>query len=84
TGEVGSRHDLVLRDEAGTGWSTLARRGAGDYSLRLNDNLSDPSKQVGYASTDGAAVNTQDSFTVSAWAYLTDASANHVVLSAPG
>ncbi|MGW5446794.1 LamG-like jellyroll fold domain-containing protein [Streptomyces asiaticus] len=84
TGEVGARHNLVLRDEAATGWSTLARRGAGDYSLRLNDNLSDPSRQVGYASTDGAAVNTQDSFTVSAWAYLTDASTNHVVLSAPG
>lgn len=81
---MGTRHNLVLRDEAGTGWSTLARRGAGDYSLRLNDNLSDPSRQAGYASTDGAAVNTQDSFTVSAWAYLTDASTNHVVLSAPG
>ncbi|MEU6080009.1 LamG domain-containing protein [Streptomyces sp. NPDC047108] len=84
TGEVGTRHDAVLRDQDGTGWSTLARRGAGDYSLRLNDNLTDPARRVGYASTDGPAVNTQDSFTVSAWAYLTDASANRVVLSAPG
>ncbi|WP_420031354.1 LamG-like jellyroll fold domain-containing protein [Streptomyces sp. cg28] len=84
TGEVGTRHDAVLRDEAGTGWSTLGRRGAGDYSLRLNDNLSDPATGVGYASTDGPAVNTHDSFTVSAWTYLTDDGANHTVLSAPG
>ncbi|MEU2564326.1 LamG domain-containing protein [Streptomyces longispororuber] len=84
TGQVGSRHDLVLREEAGTAWSTLGRRGAGDYSLRLNDNQSDPGKQVGYASTDGVPVNTQDSFTVSAWAYLTDDKTNRVVLSAPG
>ncbi|MET8026529.1 LamG domain-containing protein [Streptomyces avermitilis] len=83
TGEVGVRHDAVLRDAAGTGWSTMGRRGAGDYSLWLNDTT-DTTKQFGYASTDGPAVNTQDSFTVSAWAYLTDASANRVVLSAPG
>ncbi|MGA4839896.1 LamG domain-containing protein [Streptomyces sp. G45] len=56
----------------------------GDYSLRLNDNQSDPDKQVGYASTDGVPVNSQDSFTISAWAYLTDDKANRVVLSAPG
>ncbi|MEU5057469.1 MULTISPECIES: LamG-like jellyroll fold domain-containing protein [unclassified Streptomyces] len=84
TGEVGTRHDAVLRDEAGTGWSTLGRRGAGDYSLRLNDNLSDPAARVGYASTDGVAINTRDSFTVSSWAYLTDDTANHTLLSAPG
>lgn len=83
TGEVGTRHKAVLRDTAGTGWSTMARRGAGDYSLWLNDST-DPAKQTGYASTDGPAVNTQDSFTVSAWTYLTDASANRTVLSAPG
>lgn len=84
TGQVGTRHDIVLREEAGTGWSTMGRRGAGDYSLRLNDNLGDPGKQVGYASTDGVPVNSQDSFTVSAWAYLTDADTNRTVLSAPG
>lgn len=83
TGEVGARHDAVLRDTAGTGWSTMGRRGGGDYSLWLNDST-DPAKQAGYASTDGPAVNTQDSFTVSSWTYLTDASANRVVLSAPG
>ncbi|MEI5103887.1 LamG-like jellyroll fold domain-containing protein [Streptomyces sp. PmtG] len=84
TGVVGARHDVILRDAAGTGWSTMGRRGAGDYALRLNDNQSDPDKQVGYASTDGVPVNTQGSFTVSAWAYLTDDKANRVVLSAPG
>ncbi|WP_399925104.1 LamG-like jellyroll fold domain-containing protein [Streptomyces kanamyceticus] len=84
TGETGPRHDVVLRDEAGTGWSTMGRRGAGDYALRLNDNLSDPTQQVGYASTDGVSVNSQDSFTISAWVYLTDASANRTVLAAPG
>ncbi|GHE73630.1 hypothetical protein GCM10018785_47190 [Streptomyces longispororuber] len=84
TGEAGTRHDVILRDEAGTGWSTMGRRGAGDYSLRLNDNQRDPDKQVGYASTEGVPVNTQSSFTVSAWAYLTNASANRTVLSAPG
>lgn len=84
TGETGTRHDAVLRDEAGTGWSTMGRRGASDYALRLNDNVSDPAQQVGYASTDGVSVNSQDSFTVSAWAYLTDSSANRTVLAAPG
>ncbi|MDG4857584.1 LamG domain-containing protein, partial [Streptomyces sp. T-3] len=78
------RHDAVLRDADGTGWSTLARRGAADYSLRLNDNLTDPAKRIGYASTDGSPVNTRDSFTVSAWAYLTDAGANHAVMTSPG
>lgn len=84
TGEVGARHDATLRDEAGTGWSTLGRRGAGDYALRLNDNLSDPAQRIGFASTDSPTVNTQDSFTVSAWAYLTDASETRGVLSLPG
>ncbi|WP_344489731.1 LamG-like jellyroll fold domain-containing protein [Streptomyces enissocaesilis] len=84
TGESGTRHDAVFRNADGTGWSTLARRGAGDFSLRLNDNLTDPAQQVGYASTDGPAVNTQDSFTLSAWVYLSDATANRTVLSAPG
>ncbi|MFJ8827688.1 LamG-like jellyroll fold domain-containing protein [Streptomyces sp. NPDC102467] len=84
TGEVGTRHDAVLRSEAGTGWSTLGRRGAGDYSLRLNDDTRDPEPRQGYASTDSAAVNTHDSFTVSAWAYLTENTSNRTVLAAPG
>lgn len=84
TATVGVRHNATLVGEAGTGGSTRARRGAGDYSLRLNDLISDPAQQTGYAATASPAVNTQDSFTVSAWAYLTNASANRVVLSQAG
>ena len=84
TATVGTRHTATLVGEAGTGGSTRARRGAGDYSLRLNDDTSDPAQQTGHAATASPAVNTQGSFTVSAWVYLTDASANRVVLSEPG
>ncbi|MGW0771933.1 LamG-like jellyroll fold domain-containing protein [Streptomyces sp. NPDC002676] len=80
TGTSGIRHDAILRD-ASAGWSTMARRGTGDRSLWLNDRTEGSD---GYASTDGVAVNTQDSFTVSAWVYLTDNATNHAVLSAPG
>ncbi|MFC7512187.1 LamG domain-containing protein [Streptomyces thermocarboxydus] len=52
-------------------------------SLRLNDYTATPT-QTGYAATSAPVVNTRDSFTVSAWVQLTDASANRVVLSAPG
>jgi hypothetical protein len=81
---VGPRHDATLVGPEGTGWSTRARRGEGDNSLRLNDDTTDPAKQNGYAATSTAAVNTQDSFTVSAWVQLTNASANRAVLSASG
>ncbi|MHB9856590.1 LamG domain-containing protein [Streptomyces krungchingensis] len=84
TASVGVRHNATLVGEAGTGGSTRARRGAGDYSLRLNDDTTDPAEQTGYAATAVPAVNTQDSFTISAWVYLTNASANRVVLSEPG
>jgi hypothetical protein len=84
TATVGTRHDATLVGEAGTGWSTRARRGEADYSLRLNDDITDPTLQTGYAATASPAVNTQDSFTVSAWVQLSNASANRVVLSAPG
>jgi len=84
TATEGPRHNATLVGEAGTGGSTRARRGAGDYSLRLNDNVSDAAQQVGHAATASPAVNTQGSFTVSAWVYLTDASANRMVLSEPG
>ncbi|WP_189843722.1 LamG domain-containing protein [Streptomyces umbrinus] len=84
TATEGPRHNATLVGEAGTGGSTRARRGAGDYSLRLNDNASDAAQQVGHAATASPAVNTQGSFTVSAWVYPTDASANRVVLSEPG
>lgn len=82
TATEGTRHDATLQT-AGAGWSTLARRGDADYSLWLNDG-SDDALRSGYAATAVPAVNTKDSFTVSAWVYLTDASQNHVVLSAPG
>jgi hypothetical protein len=84
TATVGVRHNATLVGEAGTGGSTRARRGAGDYSLRLNDDTTDPAKQTGYAATASPAVNTEGSFTVSVWAYLTNSSANRVVLSQPG
>jgi Concanavalin A-like lectin/glucanases superfamily len=80
----GTRHDLALAGAAGTGWSTRARRGDADYSLRLNDDTTDPAQQIGYAATTTPAINTRDSFTVSAWVQLSNASANRVVLSEPG
>jgi hypothetical protein len=84
TATVGTRHDATLVGEAGTGWSTRARRGEADYALRLNDDATDPAQQTGHAATSAAAVNTRDSFTVSAWVQLSNASANRAVLSAPG
>ncbi|MGI5473315.1 LamG-like jellyroll fold domain-containing protein [Streptomyces sp. CA-132043] len=81
TGTEGTRHPATLHTD-GTGWSTMARRGAGDYSLWMAST--NPDRQHGWAATAAPALNTGDSFTVSAWAYLTDTSANHVVLSEPG
>lgn len=78
----GSRHAATLRN-AGPGWSIMGRRGDGDRSLWLNDS-SDPSQQTGYADTASPVVNTRSSFTVSAWAYLTDASQTRTVLSETG
>ncbi|MFE9141848.1 LamG domain-containing protein [Streptomyces tubercidicus] len=78
---VGTRHNATLYT-TGAGWSTLARRGAHDYSLWMDS--ADPNKQHGYAATSTPALNTGDSFTVSAWVYLTDTTANHVVLTEPG
>lgn len=66
----------------GTGFSSLARRGDSDQSLWLDS--SDPAKQHGYAATSTSAVNTGDSFTVSTWACLSDASATRVILAQPG
>ncbi|MFJ3720812.1 LamG domain-containing protein [Streptomyces sp. NPDC090057] len=84
TATEGTRHDATLVGAAGTGWSTRARRGESDYSLRLNDDTTDPTQQTGYAATTTPAINTQDSFTVSAWVQLSNPSANRVVLSEPG
>lgn len=74
------RHDATLK--GGATWSERARRGGGDYSLDLNST--DPAKRKAYAATAGPAVDTKDSFTVSAWAYLAGTGSNQVVLSAPG
>lgn len=84
TATVGARHNATLASGAGAGGSTRARRGAGDYSLRLNDGTSNPAEQTGHAATASPAVNTQSAFTVSAWVYLTDASTNRAVLTEPG
>ncbi|WND39108.1 LamG domain-containing protein [Streptomyces sp. BB1-1-1] len=83
TATEGTRHDATLREvSTRVGWSTLARRGDADHSLWLNDGADQT--RVGYASTASPAVNTKDSFTISAWAYLTDTSSTKVVLAAPG
>ncbi|MEU0950224.1 LamG-like jellyroll fold domain-containing protein [Streptomyces canus] len=81
TATEGTRHDATLQTTH-AGWSTLARRGDTDYSLWLNDG-SDTNRD-GYAATATPAVNTKDSFTISTWAYLTDASTNKAILAAPG
>ncbi|MFI6940369.1 LamG domain-containing protein [Streptomyces sp. NPDC050418] len=80
TATEGTRHDATLAN-ARAGWTELSRRGGTDRSLWLNES---GTTVDGYAATASPAVNTKDSFTVSAWAYLTDKTSNHVVLSAPG
>nr|WP_152884153.1 LamG-like jellyroll fold domain-containing protein [Streptomyces adustus] len=82
TATEGTRHAATLYT-TGAGWSSLARRGQGDRSLWLNDT-SDTTRQSGYAATAAPVVNTQSSFTVSAWAYLTDGSDFRTVLSETG
>ncbi|MFD6289080.1 LamG-like jellyroll fold domain-containing protein [Streptomyces sp. NPDC060205] len=78
----GSRHNLALRT-AGAGWSTFSRTGEGGRSLWLNDTA-DTANQNGYAESTGPVVNSQSSFTVSAWAYPTDDTAFRTVLSQTG
>ncbi|MFE4666738.1 LamG-like jellyroll fold domain-containing protein [Streptomyces sp. NPDC056716] len=78
----GTRHALTLH-EAGAGWSSLARRGDADRSLWLNDTTN-TAAQTGYANSTGPVVNSQSSFTVSAWAYPTDDTAFRTVLSQTG
>ncbi|GHJ35484.1 LamG domain-containing protein [Streptomyces sp. TS71-3] len=80
--EGGTRYPATLHT-TGAGWSSLARRGEGDRSLWLNDT-SDTASQSGYAATAAPVVNTQSSFTVSAWAYLADGSDFRTVVSETG
>ncbi|MGX9886528.1 LamG-like jellyroll fold domain-containing protein [Streptomyces sp. NPDC002276] len=82
TATEGTRHNATLYT-AGSGWSSLARRGEGDYSLWLNDTA-DTSRHSGYAATADSAVNTKSSFTVSAWAYLTESTEYRTVLAETG
>ncbi|WJY55094.1 LamG domain-containing protein (plasmid) [Streptomyces chengbuensis] len=85
--EGATRHELTLHQQAGgtaATWSERGRRGTGDSSLSLNEDVADPAKQVGYASTAEPPINTKDSFTVSAWVLLTDGAKTRVVASAPG
>ncbi|MEU9336566.1 LamG domain-containing protein [Streptomyces sp. NPDC048290] len=79
TATEGTRHDATLHESAG--WSTLARRGDNDYSLWMDSGV--PTTKY-YAATASPAVNSKDSFTISAWAYLTDAESTHAVMAAPG
>lgn len=83
TATEGTRHTMSLRG-AGAGWSLLARRGELDYSLWLNGDPADATRQSGYAATSEAVVDARFSFTVSAWANLSDASANRTVISQTG
>ncbi|MFB9466988.1 LamG-like jellyroll fold domain-containing protein [Streptomyces cinereospinus] len=78
----GSRHNLTLRT-GGAGWSTFSRTGEGGRSLWLNDTTN-TANQSGYADSAGPVVNSQSSFTVSAWAYPTDDTAFRTVLSQTG
>lgn len=75
-------HDATLYT-AGAGWSSLGRAGDGDRSLWLNDTTN-PAAQQGYAATAQATVNTESSFTVSAWAYLAEDSDYQTVVSETG
>ncbi|MFJ6988551.1 MULTISPECIES: LamG-like jellyroll fold domain-containing protein [unclassified Streptomyces] len=78
----GSRHNLTLHDD-GVGWSTFSRTGEGGRSLWLNDTTN-TAQQTGHAASSGPVVNSQSSFTVSAWAYPTDDTAYRTVLSQTG
>ncbi|MEV0635022.1 LamG domain-containing protein [Streptomyces sp. NPDC050619] len=73
-------HDLTLHD--GAGFSTMARRGDEDTSLWMDST--NPDLQQAYAQAPAPVVNTAHSFTVSAWAYLTDASSSRMIVTAPG
>ncbi|MFG3494170.1 LamG domain-containing protein [Streptomyces sp. NPDC047928] len=85
--EEGGSHPATLHPRAGgtaADWSPMGRLGGGDHSLALSDAVSDPVLNAGYAVTEKPPVNTRDSFTVSAWAYLNDTSQIRMVASAPG
>ncbi|MFJ8647177.1 LamG-like jellyroll fold domain-containing protein [Streptomyces sp. NPDC093546] len=78
---VAEPHDAIVHAYGET-WSPLARRGAQDRSLLLD--RTPVGRPAEYAATSAPVVNTDQSFTVSAWAYLGDRTADRVVLSAGG
>ncbi|MER5372057.1 LamG domain-containing protein [Streptomyces sp. NPDC002553] len=82
----GARQPVTLYPQAAAAAVFAAdqgRRGVGDYSLRLNDHVTDPAKRTGYATTP-MPVDTAHSFTVSTWVLLTDDSSTKAVLAGPG
>ncbi|MFD7895453.1 LamG domain-containing protein [Streptomyces sp. NPDC059743] len=81
TATEGIRHDATLYT-AGADWSAMARRGEEDRSLWLDGAT--PAEQTAYAATGEPVLNTKDSFTLSTWVNLTDASSSRTVLSIPG
>uniref|UniRef100_A0AAU2A8B8 LamG-like jellyroll fold domain-containing protein n=1 Tax=Streptomyces sp. NBC_00093 TaxID=2975649 RepID=A0AAU2A8B8_9ACTN len=83
TATEGTRHNMKLHG-AGSGWTSHARRGDGDWALYLNGEPDDPTRQSGYADASEAVVDMRYSFTVSAWAKLSDASTYRTVLSQTG
>ncbi|MEU8892511.1 LamG domain-containing protein [Streptomyces sp. NPDC048442] len=82
----GPRLPMTLHQQGGRAatWSEAGRRGGEDRSLRLNDDVSDPRKRLGYAATDSAPVDSAQSFTLSSWVLLTDDTADRAVASAAG
>lgn len=81
----GLKEPVSIHPQAGSAamWSDQGRGGEGDFSLRLNDDVTDPAKRIGYASTP-IPINTAQSFTVSAWVMMTDGSSTRAVLASPG
>ncbi|REE58828.1 serine/threonine protein kinase [Streptomyces sp. 3212.3] len=75
---AGTRHPLTFHT-AGAGFSSLARRGEQDRSFWLDSTVA--ANQTAWADTTSPAINTQASFSVSTWAYLTDDTDFHCIAS---
>ncbi|MEU5380719.1 LamG domain-containing protein [Streptomyces sp. NPDC005968] len=75
---AGTRHPLTFHT-AGAGFSSLARRGEQDRSFWLDSNVT--ANQTAWADTSSPAINTQASFSVSTWAYLTEDTDFHCIAS---
>lgn len=73
----GTRHNLTL-SAGGVDWSPQGRLGGDDRSLTFDNS------GQGYAATLSPVINTQSSFTVSAWTNLRDTTQHRTVLSQNG